>query len=53
MDTAYEEQLAKVLTPVSPPRVLDDVYTEDQYRRMLGVIQREGPWPTTSKPSTR
>ncbi|MGZ4704081.1 MAG: hypothetical protein ACXWCM_04360 [Acidimicrobiales bacterium] len=38
------QDLAKVLTPVAPPRVIDDVYTEDQYERMLGVIKREGPW---------
>jgi hypothetical protein len=43
--TDQDEQLAQVLTPVSPPRVLDDVYTIDQYERMLAVIQREGPWP--------
>ena len=36
--------LAKVLTPVAPPRIIDDVYTEDQYERMLAVIKREGPW---------
>lgn len=41
----HDEQLARILTPVSPPRRLDGVYSEDQYRRMLEVIQREGPWP--------
>jgi hypothetical protein len=44
--TDERAELAKILTPVAPPRVIDDVYTDDQYRRMLGVIQREGPWPT-------
>ncbi len=42
----HAEQLARVLTPVAPPRILEDVYTEDQYERMLRVIQRGGPWPS-------
>lgn len=42
----YEDQLARALTPVSPPRVLEDVYTDDEYERLLGVVQRHGPWPT-------
>ena len=42
----YEEQLAHILRPVSPPRILEDIYTDDQYSRMLEVIRREGPWPT-------
>lgn len=42
----YQEELAKVLTPVYPPRVLDEVYTDDEYRRLLGVVQQHGPWPT-------
>lgn len=40
------DQLAKILTPVAPPRILDHVYTDDQYLRMLRVIQNHGPWPT-------
>lgn len=36
--------LAKVLTPVSPPRILDGVYTDDEHERMLGIIERDGPW---------
>jgi len=43
---AYEEQMARVLRPVAPPRVLDHVYPDDQYERLLGIVQREGPWPT-------
>ena len=35
-----------MLRPISPPRVLDDVYPGDEYERMLGVIKRDGPWPT-------
>jgi hypothetical protein len=41
-----EELLNKILRPVSPPRVLDGVYSEDQHQRILDVIRREGPWPT-------
>jgi hypothetical protein len=35
-----------VLRPVSPPRVLEGVYTDDQHQRILDVIRRNGPWPT-------
>ena len=36
----------KILTPVAPPRVLDGVYREEEYERMVGLIKREGPWGT-------
>jgi hypothetical protein len=38
--------LARILRPVAPPRVIDGVYTDDQYERIVGVIKRHGPWPT-------
>ncbi|HLG87014.1 MAG TPA: hypothetical protein VKZ79_07440 [Alphaproteobacteria bacterium] len=38
------EDLASVLKPISPPRVLEDVYTAEQHSRMLSVVRREGPW---------
>jgi hypothetical protein len=41
----YQQQLARVLTPVSPPRVLDNVYTDDEYERLFGVVKQYGPWP--------
>ncbi len=41
-----QEALARVLTPVFPPRVLDDVYSDDEHARLLGVVQQHGPWPT-------
>jgi hypothetical protein len=41
-----QAELARVLTPVAPPKVLDDVYTDDQYTRLLDVVKRHGPWPT-------
>jgi hypothetical protein len=40
------QRLNDLLRPVAPPRVLEGVYPEDAYERMLGVIQRHGPWPT-------
>jgi hypothetical protein len=43
---SYESELAQILRPVSPPQVLEGVYSDDQYERMLNVIRREGPWPT-------
>ena len=33
-----------VIRPVAEPRIVDNVYTEDQYARMIDVIRREGPW---------
>jgi hypothetical protein len=42
----YEQELARALTPISPPRVLSDVYRDDEYERLLGVVKRHGPWPT-------
>jgi len=43
---ADRERLARVLTPAAPPRVLEHVYTDDQYRRLLEVTKQHGPWPT-------
>lgn len=42
----YIEELAAVLRPVAPPRVLEGVYTEDQHQRLLDVVKEHGPWPT-------
>lgn len=30
--------------PVAPPQVIENAYTEDQYRRLLGIVRDEGPW---------
>ncbi|MBW2497754.1 MAG: hypothetical protein JRF61_10820 [Deltaproteobacteria bacterium] len=35
---------AKILRPVAEPRVIDQVYTEDQYERLLDVVRKNGPW---------
>lgn len=44
-DTAVSS-LASVLRPVAPPRIIEGVYSDDQHRRMLEVVQQHGPWPT-------
>ena len=44
--TITNEDLAKALRPVAPPRVIEDVYTDDQHERIMGVLKRQGPWPT-------
>ena len=36
--------IAQVLRPVAPPLVVGDVYTDDQYERMVKVIKGNGPW---------
>lgn len=31
--------------PVAPPRIIEGAYSEDQHRRLLDVVRRNGPWP--------
>src|SRR5688572_20882328 len=45
-DRSYREPLSEILRPVSPPKVLAGEYTDDQHRRLVDVIKRNGPWPT-------
>ncbi|SFT00277.1 hypothetical protein [Saccharopolyspora flava] len=33
------------LTPVAPPRVVDDLYGQDEVATLFGVIAERGPWP--------
>jgi hypothetical protein len=42
----YVEQMSQFLRPAAPPRVLESVYTDDQYERLLGIVKAGGPWPT-------
>jgi len=42
----YDERLAEVLTPCAPPEVIDGVYRDGEFERMLDVVKRRGPWPT-------
>ena len=37
-------ELAATLRPVSEPKVIDNVYTQEQLDRVVAVIRREGPW---------
>ena len=46
MTTTERNDLNEVLRPVAPPRVLEGVYTDDQYDRLLGIVREHGPWPT-------
>jgi hypothetical protein len=43
--TDIQQHLAQVLTPVAPPRVIEPVYRDEEHERLLGVVQRHGPWP--------
>lgn len=36
--------IAANLRPAREPRVFDGAYTDEQYRRMLEAVRREGPW---------
>jgi hypothetical protein len=43
LNDAQKDELAKNLRPVLPPRELDNVYSEDQLQRLLGVVRSSGP----------
>lgn len=36
---------ARILRPVAEPRIVEQVYTDDQHERLLGVVREHGPWP--------
>ena len=36
--------IASHIRPIAEPRILDGVYTEDQHRRLVDVVRRQGPW---------
>src|SRR5436309_15474210 len=36
----------KILTPAAPPRILESVYSDDEFARMMAVVKRDGPWGT-------
>ena len=38
-------ELATRFRPVAPPRIIERAYSEDQHRRLLGVVGEHGPWP--------
>ena len=35
---------ATMFRPVAEPRIIENAYSEDQHRRMLNVVRRDGPW---------
>ena len=37
--------LAEVLKPVAPPKVIENVYSQDEFDRIVDVIRTQGPWP--------
>lgn len=38
------EDLSLALCPVAPPRVLDKTYTEAEFKTLIDVLRRNGPW---------
>lgn len=46
MTTVDVQHLNDILRPAAPPRVMQDLYTEDHYQRMVRVLRQRGPWPT-------
>jgi hypothetical protein len=38
------KELANSFRPVAPPQILEQVYSDDQYRRLMDVVRRHGPW---------
>src|SRR3954454_9661044 len=37
-------ELSDILRPASPPREVDNVYTDDQSECLLDVVRANGPW---------
>lgn len=37
-------ELAENFRPVAPPRIIENAYSEDQHRRLLDVVRKNGPW---------
>jgi hypothetical protein len=44
LSEAQKLAISNVLRPASPPREIHGVYSEDQLRRLLGVVRDHGPW---------
>ncbi len=44
MTTTDLVDLATVLKPVAPPRIIENVYRDDEFERMFEVIKHRGPW---------
>lgn len=38
------KELANSFRPVAPPQILEKAYSDDQYRRLMEVVRRQGPW---------
>ena len=38
------KELANSFRPVAPPQILEQVYSDDQHRRLMDVVRRHGPW---------
>ena len=36
--------MKEVFVPVAEPRIIEGAYSEDQHRRLLDVVRRNGPW---------
>lgn len=37
------------MRPFAPPRGLDNVYSDEQYRALMDLIRNRGPWPMVTK----
>ncbi len=44
LDQATKQRLSDNLRPAAPPLEIDKPYTEDQHRRLLGVVREHAPW---------
>lgn len=49
MSDQHREEISRRLTPIRPPRLLDDVLGKDQLDAVLGLMRRHGPWETILK----
>lgn len=38
------QNAADLFRPVAPPQIIENAYSEDQHRRLIDVVRRQGPW---------
>ncbi|MFS3129318.1 hypothetical protein ACLM5J_13030 [Nocardioides sp. Bht2] len=40
----HPDRVRRAFTPVVPPRLVPDMYTDDEQQRLFTVLRQEGPW---------
>lgn len=40
----HPDRVRRAFTPVAPPRLVPEMYTEEEQARLFGVLREKGPW---------